>query len=154
MKIFSNQGFGLLLLRLTVGGIFLYHGITKFQNLEGTIGFFGKLGLAPFWAYLVATVETVGGALMVLGLWTTIVGLLFAVILIVALVKTKIGTVTSFSGAELDVVLLLASLSVAFAGAGSCSLIRCFKKCEHKDAAVKAAPVASAPAANPPSTNA
>ena len=147
MKIFSNQGFGLLLLRLTVGGIFLYHGITKFQNLEGTVGFFGSIGLAPFWAYLVATIETLGGALMVLGLWTTVVGLLFTVILVVALIKTKIGNVTSFSGAELDVVLLLASLSLAFAGAGSCSLVKCFKSCKHKDAV----PAASAPVQNPPS---
>lgn len=153
MKIFSNQGFGLLLLRLTVGGLFLYHGITKLQNMDGTIGFFGSIGLAPFWAWLVAIVETAGGALMVLGLWTTIVGLLFAVILVMALIKTKIGNVTSFSGAELDVLLLLASLSLAFAGAGSCSLVKCFKKCEHKDipAPVAAATSAAAPTQNPPS---
>ena len=146
MKIFSNQGFGLLLLRLAIGGLFLWHGITKFQNMDGTIAFFGSIGLAPFWAWVTATVETVGGALMVLGLWPTIVGLLFTVIMVVAIIKTKIGG--EFGAAEKDILFLLSSLALVFGGAGSCSLVKCFKSCKHKDASA----AASAPTQNPPSS--
>ncbi len=152
MKSFSNPGFGLLLLRLTVGGLFLYHGITKFQNMQGTIGFFASLGFPAFLAYLVAAVETVGGILMVLGLWTSVAGAALAIILAVAIFKTKLGG--AFPKAELDVLLLVASLSVAFGGAGSCSLLRCFKRCDHKcdhSCGVSAPAASSAPAQNPPS---
>lgn len=132
MKSFSNQGFGILLLRLAIGGMFLYHGIGKLQNIQGTIEFFDKIGLPAFMAWVVALVETVGGALMVLGLWPMVVGLLFAIIMAVAIMKTKLGG--GFVEAEKEIVILVASLALAFGGAGSCSLVRCFKDCKHKDA--------------------
>ncbi len=128
MKSFSNQGFGLLLLRLAIGGIFLYHGISKLQNMQGTIGFFDKLGLPAFMAWAVALIETVGGALMVVGLWPLAVGLLFAVIMAVAILKTKLGS--GFAGAEKELLILVASLTLAFGGSGSCSIVRCLK--DHK----------------------
>ncbi len=73
----SSMNAGLLLVRLALAAVFLYHGITKFQNLDGTVAFFGQLGFAPFFAYLVATVETVGGAAMLLGVWTRWAGFLY-----------------------------------------------------------------------------
>ncbi len=145
MKSFSNQGFGLMLLRLALGGMFVYHGITKLQNMEGTIGFFASLGFPAFLAWLVAIVETVGGILLILGLWPMIAGLLLAIIMIVAILKTKLGG--TFGAAEKDVLFLVSALTIAFSGAGSCSLVKCLKDCKHKDA-----PVTSGPQQNPPSS--
>lgn len=150
MKLFSNQAFGLLLLRLAIGGIFLYHGILKLQNMQGTIGFFDSLGFPAFMAWMVALIETVGGALMILGIWPMAVGLLFAAIMVVAILKTKLGG--SFGAAEKEVIILVSSLTLAFGGAGSCSLIRCMKKCAHRDGCNTESGNASEARQNPPST--
>ncbi len=148
MKLFSNPGYGLLLLRLMVGGVFLYHGITKLQNMQGTIGFFGSLGLPSFLAWTVALIESIGGALMVLGVWPMAVGALFALIMIGAIVKTKLGG--SFMAAEKEVILLVCSLALAFGGAGACSLIKCIRHCTHKDSSEAASAFASSSPQVPP----
>lgn len=110
-----NIDLGLLLLRIVVGGVFINHGLMKLTNMQGTIGFFDSLGFGPFLAYAVALIETIGGLFMILGLWTPVVAILFAVIMLVAIFKTKMG---NFSKAELDLVMLLTSAAVFFAGNG------------------------------------
>lgn len=57
----------LLLARLVVGGIFIYHGWTKVSGMEGTVGFFGQMGLPAIFAYLVAYGELLGGLALVFG---------------------------------------------------------------------------------------
>lgn len=112
----NQPNLGLWILRLVVGGIFLYHGITKFNGIEGVVGFFGSLGFSPFLAYLVATIETVGGALLILGFFPRIISALFVMIMLVAIFRVK-GA--DFTKAELDVTLLFASAAVFFLGAGA-----------------------------------
>jgi putative oxidoreductase len=60
----------LLLIRLFWGGSFAIGGIAKFGNIDHVIGYFTSLGIIfpTFNAYLTATVETVGGIFLVLGL--------------------------------------------------------------------------------------
>lgn len=114
----KNLNLGLFLLRLVVGGVFLYHGIDKLTHMQGTIGFFGSLGFAPWLAWLIAILETAGGALMILGFCTCFLSAMFIVILLVAIFKVKLGMPMGIRAAELDIVVLVSSLAIMFTGAG------------------------------------
>ncbi len=121
-----NRDLGILLIRLAVGGAFIFHGLQKFQNMDGTIGFFSTLGLAPFFAYLVAGVETVGGIALVLGVVSSVAAVLLAIIMIVAIILVKWGMAKQmgFGAMEIDVVLLGATLGLSMIGAGKYALMR------------------------------
>jgi putative oxidoreductase len=112
----TNTDLGALILRLIVGIVFVYHGYAKLTGMEGTIGFFASLGFAPILAYLVAWIETLGGVLMILGIGARVIAPLFVAIMLVATFVAKDG---SFKKAELDIVLLCASLAIYWIGAGS-----------------------------------
>lgn len=65
--------YGTLLLRVTLGIVFLAHSvILKWQiyTLSGTAEFFASLGLPDWLAYVVFAAEAVGGVLLVLGIQT------------------------------------------------------------------------------------
>jgi len=123
-KIFKNwhcKNTGLLLIRLGVGAIFLTHGISKLTNMDGTIGFFAGLGIPAILAWVTALVETLGGLGMILGVFTKLSGILLAFIMLVAIVKAKFPQ-GGFIGSEFEIMLLLASLGISFAGPGKYSL--------------------------------
>ncbi len=117
---------GLALIRLALAVVFLFHGWQKWSNMDATVGFFGTLGLAPFLAYLVATVELLGGLAMLLGYWTKWAGYLLAIDMFFAiiLVTGKMG----YPGYQLELTLLLTALGVALLGPGVCSLESKMKK--------------------------
>ena len=115
-----NAKIGLFVVRITLGSIFLIHGIQKLSNIEGTIAFFAMIGFPAFWAWVVALVETVGGALVILGIGTRIIASLFAIIMLVVITMVKNGQ--GFSVVELDLVMLGLSLGVGLIGCGKWSL--------------------------------
>jgi len=116
----GNEKLGLLVLRVTLGAIFLVHGIQKLSNMEGTIGFFTMIGFSAFWAWLVAIVETAGGVAMILGISTRFVASLFAIISLVAITVVKTGK--GFGAMELDLALLGLALGIGLLGCGKWSL--------------------------------
>lgn len=118
-----HPNLGLLLLRLAVGIVFLLHGIGKLGNMAGTTMFFESLGMNAFMAWLVAIIETVGGAFLILGVWTSLAGLLIAIIMVGAYVTVKIGK-PFVGGYEFEAVLFLASLAISFLGAGKYALLK------------------------------
>ena len=66
------------------------HGLTKFQSgIDNIAGWFTSIGLPGGLAYGVATVELVGGLLLILGLGVRYIGLLFALVMVGAIVKVK-----------------------------------------------------------------
>jgi putative oxidoreductase len=77
----------LLALRLLFGSALMVTGWSKLANLERIIGFFTSLGIpmAHVNAPLVAGFELVGGALLVLGLFTRAISVPLVVVLTVAL---------------------------------------------------------------------
>jgi putative oxidoreductase len=75
---------GLLVLRIGVGLIFILSGWMKVSDFTATVGMFGTLGFAPFFAYLVSFVELLGGVSVLLGVYTRLSAGLLAVIMIVA----------------------------------------------------------------------
>ncbi|HLV02731.1 MAG TPA: DoxX family protein [Acidobacteriota bacterium] len=82
-----------ILVRLMVGAVFFTEGLQKFlfPALRGA-GRFEKIGFPnpEFWGYFVGTFETVCGALVLLGLWTRLAAVPLVVIMLVAIVTTKI----------------------------------------------------------------
>ncbi|WJE51807.1 DoxX family protein [Bacillus cereus] len=85
-----NQHMGNLIIRIVLGVTFFMHGLAKFQSgIDNIAGWFTSIGLPGALAYGVATVELVGGLLLIIGLGVRYIGLLFALILVGAIVKVK-----------------------------------------------------------------
>lgn len=140
-SLIRHKNVGLLILRVFVGAIFLVHGIQKFVNLEPMTMFFTQIGLNSFWLYTVATFETLGGALLILGLFTRYAAMSLAIIMVGAIYffKWQIGGDTwlgRFAAAEIDLALLGANLALIFTGGGMFSLAgACKHKCHDNGAA-------------------
>lgn len=77
-----------LLLRVSMGALFLAHGGLKLFVFTpaGTAAFFGKLGLPAVLAYATMAAEILGGIALILGLGTRIVSLALIPILLGAIV--------------------------------------------------------------------
>ena len=118
---------GALLLRLSLGILFIPHGLAKLKNPAGFAGFLQQLHVpAPtLFAWIVALLEVVGGALLIVGLLTRVVGLGLAVEMLVAILAVKIGRAHApftssgqTSGWEFEFILLAVGLALAFLGTG------------------------------------
>jgi putative oxidoreductase len=116
---------GLLLLRLILGAVFIYHGWAKVSNVEGTLGFFTQIGLgSTALVYLAAYGELLGGILMLLGLWTRFVAPVLVIIMAVAIQTVHIskGFNIMSGGYEYALTLLVISAAVGMLGAGKYSV--------------------------------
>jgi putative oxidoreductase len=117
-----NPDLALLILRVVLGIIMIYHGWPKVTNLGGTIEGMAGMGVpAPAVAAIFATVaEVVGGLLMVLGAFTDIAGLMFAIDMLGAItfVHAKNGFSVAKGGMEWPLLLVAAALAIALAGPG------------------------------------
>lgn len=118
----------LLVLRVALALVFLYHGAGKLFGYEeqggisGTAEFFDSIGIRPstFFAYLVGSTEFFGGILVLLGLLTPIVGVAFVVTMAMAIATVNLeGGVTAFEG---NLALAGMALTVAVLGPGRISL--------------------------------
>jgi len=118
----ENKDIALLLLRIGVGVIFIVAGWGKLTGIEGVQGFFGNIGipLPGLMAWVVAIVEFVGGILVLTGTFIRVPAILLAIIMLVAIITTKIGQ--DFSAYRLDAMLLLVNASLALMGAGKYSV--------------------------------
>ncbi len=128
---------GPLILRLALGIIFLVHGRFKLQPTarQGVVqvaGWLKQIGvpLPLLAAWSVVLLETVGALLLILGLGTRILGILFAAEMLVVIVTVKRGAMKmpfmaqQGTGWELDFAVLAGALSLVFTGAGALALDR------------------------------
>lgn len=117
-----NPDAALLILRVVLAIIMLYHGWPKLTNLGGTIEGFAGMGVPlPALAAVFATVaEVVGGVLLLLGVFTDVAGLLFALDMLgaIVVVHAKNGFSVSDGGVEWPLALLAMALAIALAGPG------------------------------------
>ena len=123
----SLQSWGTALLRIMVGVVFLMHGRQKLFvfGFHGVAGMFGHIGIPfpAFFAVVVTLLEFVGGAALVVGLFTRWIALLLACDMLVAVLAVKLkGGFMGAGGFEFELLLLVASLSLALTGAGAASL--------------------------------
>jgi len=118
-------------LRLATGLVFFIHGYQKLgTGVEGVAGFLASLGfpMATTFAIILIAVETVGGAALILGIFTRTAAALTAIVSIVGLltVHASKGFFISNGGFEFILLLFAASLSLLITGAGAYSLDRQF----------------------------
>ncbi|WP_227939355.1 DoxX family protein [Alkalihalobacillus deserti] len=123
----SNKNeIGTLLLRLVLGIVFLAHGATKFQGgIETIVGWFDSIGLPGGLAYVVATLELVGGIALILGFGTRIVSALLALLLIGAIFKVQLAA-GFVGGYAYDLVLLIIAVHLSLNGSKLYSLGQLF----------------------------
>ncbi|QIZ08290.1 DoxX family protein [Priestia megaterium] len=112
---------GALILRVTLGALFLIHGIVKFQGgIENIVGWFESIGLPGFMAYGVALLEIIGGVAIIIGLATRLVSALFALLMIGATLKVKIAVGLlgngQMAGYELDLAFLAMAVYLVING--------------------------------------
>lgn len=119
--VFSD--WGLLVLRVVLGIILIFHGYPKLKGLKGIAGNFGQMGFKPgmFWATIVMLLEFFGGILLILGLLTQVVAFFLAVEFAVILLtlKRKAGLVGGF---EFEFLIFAAAIALLVLGAGRISL--------------------------------
>ena len=117
-----NLDAALLILRVVLGIIMLYHGWPKLTGLGGVIEGFTGMGIPlPAVSAVFATVAEVGGGLLLLlGAFTDIAGLLVAIDMLGAItfVHAKNGFGVSDGGVEWPLALLAMALAVGLAGPG------------------------------------
>ena len=111
-----NQALGLLLIRVITGVIFFTHGWMKFQGMNGTEQFFGMLGLWPWLAPVVATVEVLGGLMLIAGVLTRVAGFALGIVMFVAVMT--LGFEKGFAPREFEALLAAVSFGIALAGGG------------------------------------
>lgn len=124
-----NPGLGLAILRIVLGVIFIAHGWPKFGSMEATADFIGSVGVpAPaFAAWAIALLETIGGALLILGLFVTPVAALLAVHMVMGIFLVHLPNgfyvISPGSGGyEFNLILSASLLALIFVGAGNWAL--------------------------------
>lgn len=116
----------MLILRLAVGIIFLYHGLKKRGMWKMRPSEQMSSGLLTNLRVL-SIVEPLGGAAMILGVWTQLVAVGFILIMLGALYyKINVWKVPFFAqdktGWEFDFLILAASLALLLFGGGAYAL--------------------------------
>jgi putative oxidoreductase len=122
------QDAALLIARVAIGFILMAHGLQKFLDytLDGTAASFTQMGVpAPaVSALFAATVETVGGAALIVGVVTPVVAALNVLNLLGALVIVHAakGVFVDGGGYELVLALIAGLIVITLLGAGRFSV--------------------------------
>ena len=127
------MSYGLLLLRVVVGGTMFGHGAQKLFGLfgghgpKGTGGFFGQLGYrAPIVMAIFAGLAESSGVLFALGFLTPLASLAIAVVMLNAIITVhwSKGLWNGNGGFEFPLTMLTIAVSVAAIGPGRVSIDR------------------------------
>jgi putative oxidoreductase len=125
------RSWGLTLLRVVVGVIFVMHGWQKLSmGFHNVAGFLTSLGIPmpTLAAVLLTIVEFVGGIALILGALTRYFAALLAIDSLVAIITFHLKNGFFMpSGVEFPLLLLAANLNLMLAGAGALS-VSAFRK--------------------------
>lgn len=119
---------GKLILRLTVGGLMLFHGVDKLQSgIGGISGMLAAKGLPTFLAYGVYVGEVVAPLLLIVGLFTRPAAAVFVFNMIVAVALAHPGDLFKIGehggwALELQGFYIFTALVVALIGPGAWSI--------------------------------
>ena len=132
------QAWGVTILRLVVGLVFMAHGLPKLIPIWGgsparTAELFGAVGLQPalILVLVVGVIELLGGAALFVGVFTRLMALPLVIEMMVAIWKVHLphGFFLNFAvepgagnGYEFSLVLISALLCLVFAGPGALSI--------------------------------
>ncbi|MFZ3216263.1 MAG: DoxX family protein [Candidatus Acidiferrales bacterium] len=111
----------LLLLRLGLGVILIFHGYPKlFTHTSEAMQAFEHMGFPAYFVYISGVLEFFGGCLLILGLFTRIAGLLVAAEMAVALVKVHklIANPMKVDNYQFPLAVAVGAFALAALGAG------------------------------------
>src|SRR5258706_15116646 len=99
---------GLLVLRIVLGVIFMYHGYPKlFSDPARGVQMFAKMGFPGYLAYLAGVLELFGGGVLIVGLFTRGAALLLAIEMGVAVARVHIPASGIYDLSKYELPLLL-----------------------------------------------
>lgn len=128
MEFLHRPSYGITIIRIITGIIFLAHGLQKLLGFgfAGTAGFLGSLGLpaAGLLAVLLIAAEVLGGIALILGIGTRYAGIVLAVDMLVALLTVHLpnGFFASDGGYEFVLLLLAVNAGLVLMGSGALAL--------------------------------
>ena len=121
----ANDRWALVALRVIVGALFIVHGAQKVIAGGGGPAFAGSLahmGFTPgaLWAWIVTTVEFVGGICLVFGVFVRVAAALIVLEMLVAIVKVNVhrGFYWTRGGWEMPALLALLAAILAVTAPG------------------------------------
>jgi len=115
----------LLLLRFSLGVIFIYHGYPKlFGHTRETVESFVRMGLPGYLAYISGLIEFFGGCMLIVGLFARVAGLLLTLELAIGIWKVGhlVRDPMAVASYEYPLVLAASAFLLATLGAGVLSL--------------------------------
>ncbi len=124
----SSDDLGKLVLRVILGALILFHGVSKLIHGPGfVVQALGQAGMPSFLAYGVYVGEVVAPLLLVLGFWARVGALIVAVNMVVALLLVHTSQFMSLADTggwalELQGMYLGGAIAVLLLGAGRFSL--------------------------------
>ena len=120
-----NNDLGLLLLRFTIGGLMLFHGVAKVMGGYAFIeGMLTSMGLPAFIAWFSVAAELLGSIMIIVGVWTRAAAVVMVGNMTVAILMANLGQIFTINAAtggwaiELPMLYLLGSAVLVFTGAG------------------------------------
>ena len=121
----EKQSWGVTLLRVIVGVVFLAHGGQKLfvYGVQGFAGFLAHMGLPTFLSPIVIAIELLGGVALILGVGTRIAAAAIAVNMLGAILAVHLkGGFFLPTGFEYALTMLAASAALILTGPGAASL--------------------------------
>lgn len=112
---------GLLVLRLAVAVIFIYHAMPKLKNAKGMAQ---MVGMPAGMIFMLGAVELLSSIGLVLGIYTQLAALILAIVMIGAIGMKTMKWGAPFAamdktGWEFDLILLAASIALLLGGGGT-----------------------------------
>lgn len=127
----TNADLGLLILRLAVAVVLLFHGVFKAANgIDWMSGMVTDVGLPAFIRYGVFVGELVAPVLLIVGLWTRLAALVITFNMAMAIflaLRDQLFAIKRSGGGwgvELEALIALGALALFFTGAGKYSISR------------------------------
>lgn len=120
----SSADLGKLVLRVVLGGLILFHGVSKLIHGPGyIIGVVTGAGLPSFLAYGVYVGEVVAPLMLLLGYWTRVGALIVVINMLVAIGLVHMGQLATLADTggwalELQGMFLGTALAIMLLGAG------------------------------------
>ena len=126
MTFLHNHSLGLLIMRLMVGGLMLFHGVAKIMHpdsLNFISGTLSSVGLPAFIAYGVYIGEVIAPLMIIAGIFSRYAALVVVINMVFALFLAHTGDVfmlTEHGGwrLELQAFYLLGALAIVLMGSG------------------------------------
>ena len=125
MLILNNLGdIGLLILRIVIGIIFIYHGLPKLLNSSKMSA---GIGMSATFIFILGLVEILGGLGSIVGLYTQIAAIILSIVMLGAIYNKMFVWNVPFSksgviGWEFDLMILGGILALLFLGSGNISI--------------------------------